>query len=272
MTTQQIHNLYITSTNKLGNDTNYNYNLYLPSYGIKINDDEDAYLNITSFMSLNSFYNINDNSKSFTIKVRTDMDISFTYNMTLETGNYDIYEFQQMVNNICSDYFTMTYNKNKNIWKYTSNQVINNQVFIMTNSYNSSYFGITPFIYKEILLENVGGTYSSLINMNNFSLIVIRVLGLVEQIKSIDNFNKTVNRGDTACIISRQDTAVNALINWTAINNNFMKKICNLEINELRFLFYNEYNSLLTDISDWVMTLSIIIKKKPLQVSQMLKE
>ena len=65
MTTQQIHNLYITSTNKLGNDTNYNYNLYLPSYGIKINDDEDAYLNITSFMSLNSFYNINDNSKSF---------------------------------------------------------------------------------------------------------------------------------------------------------------------------------------------------------------
>jgi hypothetical protein len=98
--------------------------------------------------------------------------------------------------------------------------------------------------------------------MNNFGLIVIRVLGLVEQIKSIDNFNRSVNRGDTACIISRQDTAVGALINWSSINNNYMKKISNLEINQLTFLFYNEFNSLLTDINDWVLCIQIIIQKK----------
>ena len=271
--TNQIHNLYISSTTKSGNDTNFNYNLYLPSYNIKINEDEDAYLNITSFQSLNSFYNINDNSKSFIIKVRTDMDVSFTYNITLETGNYDIYEFQQMVNNLTAPYFSMNYNKNKNKWIYTSNQVINNQVFIMCNSYNSSYFGITPFVFIEILLQSIGGgTLSGLVNMNNFGLIVIRVLGLVEQIKSIDNFNKTVNRGDTACIINRQDVSVGALINWSAINNSFKKKISNLEINQLTFLFYNEYNSLLTDIDNWTMTLQIIIQKKQHQLLQMQKE
>ncbi len=108
--------------------------------------------------------------------------------------------------------------------------------------------------------------------MNNFGLIVIRVLGLVEQIKSIDNFNKTVNRGDTACIINRQDVSVGALINWSAINNSFKKKISNLEINQLTFLFYNEYNSLLTDIDNWTMTLQIIIQKKPYQLLQMQKE
>jgi len=270
---EQIHNLYITSTHKIGNDTNYNYNLYLPSYGIRINEDEDAYLNITSFQSLNSFYNINDNSKSFIIKVRTDMDVSFTYNITLETGNYDIYEFQQMVNNLTAPYFSMNYNKNKNKWLYTSNQVINNEVFIMCNSYNSSYFGLIPFVFTEILLQSIGGgTLSGLVNMNNFGLIVIRVLGLVEQIKSIDNFNKTVNRGDTACIINRQDVSVGALINWSAINNSFKKKISNLEINQLTFLFYNEYNSLLTDIDNWTMTLQIIIQKKPYQLLQMQKE
>lgn len=265
---EQIYNLYISSTHKQGNDSNYNYNLYLPSYGIRIAEDEDAYLNITSFQSLNSFYNINDNSKSFMIKIRTDMNVNFTYNITLDTGNFDIYEFQEMVNNLCSTYFTMTYNKNKNKWLYTSNQLINNQVFIMTNAYNSSYFGLTPFIFHEIFLQEQEGTLSGLINMNNFGLIVIRVLGLVEQIKSIDNFNKTVNRGDTACIINRQDVSVGALINWTSINNSFMKKISNLEINQLTFLFYNEFNSLLTDMDNWVMTLQIIVKKKLLQQLQ----
>lgn len=267
--TEQIHNLYITSTHKMGTDTNYNYNLYLPSYGIRINEDEDAYLNITSFQSLNSFYNINDNSKSFVIKIRTVMDVNFTYNITLNTGNYDIYEFQEMVNSLCSAYFTMTYNKNKNVWNYKATD-INNETYIMCNAYNSSYFGITPFVFKQILYpySNDTGTLSGLINMNNFGLIVIRVLGLVEQIKSIDNFNKTVNRGDTACIINRQDVSVGALINWTSINNSFKKKISNLEINQLTFLFYNEFNTLLTDIDNWTMTLQIIIQKKQYQLLQ----
>jgi hypothetical protein len=271
--TQQIHNLYITSTNKTGSDTNYNYNLYLPSYGIRITEDEDAYLNITSFQSLNSFYNINDNSKLFQVKIRTDMDVNFTYNITLETGNYDIFEFQEMVNNLCSNYFSMTYNKNKNVWNYKAKD-INYLTFIMPNAYNANYFGLKPFIYNEISYpySNDIGTYSGLVNMNNFGLIVIRVLGLVEQIKSIDNFSRSVNRGDTACIISRQDTAVGALINWSSINNNYMKKISNLEINQLTFLFYNEFNSLLTDMNDWVLCLQIIIQKKPHLLSQSQKE
>ena len=66
---EKIHNIYINSTNKTGTDTNYNYNVYLSNYNIKIEQDEDAYLNITGFQSLNSFYNINDNSKSFCNKI-----------------------------------------------------------------------------------------------------------------------------------------------------------------------------------------------------------
>lgn len=261
--TNQIHNLYISSTTKSGNDTNFNYNLYLPSYNIKINEDEDAYLNITSFQTLNSFYNINDNSKSFTIKVLNDYDISITYNFTLETGNYDIYEFQDMVNNLCSQYFIMVYNKNKNVWDYKATQ-INTEVFFKPNQYNYKYFGLEPDVFSIFQYSSTIGTYSGLINMNSFSLIVIKVMGLVELNKAIDNFNKEINRGDTACIISRQDTAVGAQINWTSINNLFIKKISNLEISQLTFLFYNEFNNVLTDLGDWVMTLSIEIKKKQL--------
>lgn len=267
---EKIHNIYINSTNKTGEDTNYNYNLYLSNYNIKIEPDEDAYLNITGFQSLNSFYNINDNSKSFTIKVRTDQDMSFTYNMTLETGNYDIYEFETMVNTLCSAYFTITYNKNKNKWNYVKEPtLINATINLIANQYNSSYFGIPANTNTEINVitaySNGIGTLSNIINMNNFSLIVIKVLGLVEQNKCIDNFNKTINKGDTACIINRQDVQVGALINWTSLNNSFMKKISNLEINQLTFLFYNEFNQILTDLNDWVLTLQLIIEKKPRQ-------
>jgi hypothetical protein len=259
--TNQIHNLYITSATKSGNDTNYNFNLYLPSYNIKINEDEDAYLNITSFQTLNSFYNINDNSKFFTFKVLDDYDLTTTYNFTLETGNYDIYEFQDMVNGLCSQYFTMTYNKNKNVWSYKAS-VLNTEVFIKPNKYNYKYFGLTPDIFS--VFQYGAGTYSGLINMNSFSLIVIKVIGLVELNKAIDNFNKEINRGDTACIISRQDTSVGAEINWISINNLFIKKISNLEISQLTFSFYNEFNEIIKDLGDWVMTLSIEIKKKQL--------
>ena len=64
---EKIHNLYITSVNKQGTDTNYNYNLYFSNYGIVIGQDEEAYLNIKTFQSMNSFYNINEKSKSFKI-------------------------------------------------------------------------------------------------------------------------------------------------------------------------------------------------------------
>ena len=267
---KKIHNLYITSSNKSGNDSNYNYNLYLSNYNIKIEPEEEAYININGFQSLNSFYNINDKSKNFTISVRTDQDMTFTYNMTLETGNYDIYEFQTMVNSLCSAYFTITYNKNKNKWNYVKEiSLLNALVRIIPNTYNASYFGMTANIMTEINVitaySNGIGTLSNIINMNNFSLIVIRILGLIEENKSIDNFNKSITKGDTCCIINRQDVAVGAVINWTAINNSFLKKISNLEINQLTLQFYNEFNQLLTDIDDWVITLQLIIEKKQYQ-------
>jgi hypothetical protein len=82
----KIHNLYITSqTNKNGN-TNYNYNLYFSNYGINIGHDEDAYLNIASFQTLNTFYNINDISKSFKIKYSYDVGNVFQ-EFEIETGN-----------------------------------------------------------------------------------------------------------------------------------------------------------------------------------------
>jgi len=258
----KIHNLYITSqTNKNGN-TNYNYNLYFSNYGIQIQPDEDAYLNITSFQTLNTFYNINDISKSFKIKFSYDVGTVFQ-EFIIETGNYNIQDFMETINSLCSPFFTMEYNEKKNKWNYKKHSSITNSIYLIPNKYNSSYFGLIPDFENEILAPtNNIGTYSNQINMNNFSLIVIKVFGLVEPIKSIDNFNSSITRGDVSAIINRQDTSVNALINWVDINNSFTKKIHNTELNQLTFSFYNEYNQLLEDLDDWLIIIKITIKKK----------
>lgn len=261
--TEEIHNLYISSSNKTSSDYNYNYNLYLSSYGIKIKEDQDAYFSINGFQTLNSFYNIDNKSKSFIVKIRTAQEINFTYNFTIDEGNYNVFEFMSVVNSLCNIYFTMEYNEKKNKWNYKSNQDINISVYLMPNIYNYKYFGLKPNVFTEILypINNIG-TYSSLINMNSFSLIVIKILGLVENNKCIDNFNTTVSRGDICAIINRQDSPVNSLINWCDINQTFKKKISNLEINQLTFLFTDEFNNELFELNDWLITLSIVIKKK----------
>jgi hypothetical protein len=262
--TEKIHNLYISSTNKSGSDTNYNYNIYFSNYNIQIDADEDAYLNITSFQSLNTFYNINSNSKAFSVKVRTDQDINFTYNFNLDDGNFNIYEFRDAINNLCYNYFIIEYNEKKNKWNYKATY-INNIVSIKPSIYNYKYFGLKPDIYNVILYPFNGiGSYSNIINMNNFSLIVIKVLGLVEQNKTLDNFNSSISRGDVCALVNRQDTNINGMINWSDINQTFRKKICNSELNSLNFIFTDEFNNVLYDLNDWLLTINITIKPKKL--------
>ena len=263
---EKIHNLYITSTNKQGTDTNYNYNIYFSNYGIVIGQDEEAYLNIKTFQTLNSFYNINDNSKSFLIKYVYNGGGSVFQNFELDTGNYDIYNFMTAVNSLCSSFFTMEYNEKKNKWNYKKKESIIDTIYLIPNKYNASYFGLKPDYDNEIITAiNDIGTYSNIINMNNFSLIIIKIIGLIEENKNIDNFNSLVCRGDIGAIVNRQDVAVGALINWTDNNKSFIKKINNIEINSLNFKFSNELGDELTDINDWLLTISItIIKQKKL--------
>jgi hypothetical protein len=148
----------------------------------------------------------------------------------------------------------------KNKWLYTSNQVNNNEVYIMPTTNNYKYFGLTANVWNEVFYA--GGLLSNQINLNNFGLIVIKVMGLVETNRTLDNLNKNISSGDIYALISRQDNAVNSLINWIDYNGTFKKKISNNQINYLNFIFMDEFNNLLLDINDWLLTMTITIQKK----------
>ncbi len=187
------------------------------------------------------------------------MDINFTYNFILEEGKYNIQEFQDLINTTCSQYLEINYNHYKNKWVYISKQTINNEVIIMPTTFNSKYFGFPADVWT--ILPTVGSLLSNQINLNNFGLIVIKVIGLIQENRTLDNLNKNISSGDICALVSRQDVAVNALVNWVDYNKTFKKKIANTEINYLSFIFTDEYNNLLYELNDWVLTLSITIRK-----------
>ena len=153
----------------------------------------------------------------------------------------------------------MSYNEKKNKWNYTKQQ-LNSTIYLMPSIYNYKYFGLPANTFTEILNPSNGiGTYSDLINMNNFSLIVIKLIGLVQEQRTLDNFNSTISTGDIIALVNRQDSNINSLINWVDLNHTFKTKINNLNIDYLNFVFYNQRNELLTDLGDWLITMKITI-------------
>lgn len=263
---EKIHNIYINSTNKTGGNTkNYDYKLYFTNYNISINHDEECYIYLKSFQTLNTFYNINDSSKSITV-VREN---NFTqqanfYEYILPTGNYNCYEFAEVVNSLCSDHFTMSYNNKKNCYTFIQNPLLTNStVALELNKNHAKYFGLSPDTRSYINGTEANPIYGMIINLNYFSLIVIKIIGLITNNKTIDNFTSNeVQASDIFGLVNRQDAAINSLIYFTDINNSFMYKIQNNDLNYLNFVFTNEFNELLTDIQDWLMVLQIVIKQK----------
>ena len=63
----KIFNIYINSTYKNNGDTNYDYKLFFSNYNIRINPDEECIIYLKSFQTINTFYNINSNSNTFSI-------------------------------------------------------------------------------------------------------------------------------------------------------------------------------------------------------------
>ena len=254
------YNIYINSTNKNNGDKNYDYKLFFSNYNILIDKDEECYIYLKSFQSLNTFYNINLNSRTFSIIVndnRTLVETPISY--SIDIGNYNCYDFMEAINRLCSDYFTVSYNDKQNTFTYTQNPtIVGKTIYIICNKYNYKYFGLIPNIYNSLFNPLV----SSIINMNYFSLIVIKVQGIISNNKTIDNFNNVISSSDILGIVNRQDTFVNALINFTDINNTFMLKIQNFNLDYLNFTFFNENNESLLDIQDWLMILQIVIKPK----------
>ena len=136
-------------------------------------------------------------------------------------------------------------------------------MYIQPNQYNSKYFGLVSSVFNPINGTIINPIISNIINLNYFSLIVIKIIGLITNNKTIDNFTSTsVSASDIFGIVNRQDAPVNSLIYFNDVNNSFMYKIQNNNLDYLNLIFTNEYNELLTELQDWLIVLQVVVKKK----------
>ena len=157
----------------------------------------------------------------------------------------------------------MSYDNKKNCYSYIQNPLLTDYiVFLEPSKNNAKYFGLYPEISNFINGTELTPIYGMIINLNYFSLIVIKIIGLITNNKTIDNFTSTsVCASDIFGIVNRQDAPINSLIYFNDINNSFMYRIHNNNLDYLNLIFTNEYNDLLTDLQDWLLVLQVVIKK-----------
>ncbi len=103
--------IFITSKNRQYDEKPCDWLLRFPSGLISTKEGQSMRLNVISFHIPNNFYNINKNNNRFDVIIRDDEDIIVEQvQFSITHGNYSVITFRDYINNLCKDYFTMTYN------------------------------------------------------------------------------------------------------------------------------------------------------------------
>lgn len=254
-----MKNLFINSSSKNGLDTNYNYTLSIPQYNISCEENENISLTLTSFNTPNIFYNINETNNKFIFKTIQN-DVITTSTMTIPVGNYDVYSLATTMDSLIVAEGHIAYVP-----------LVNKFSFIKKNSSSSTqvFFNINTDLYKILnvpyntdipMLPNITN-YSGILNMNRFNYILIYINGITCYNPNLSNINNNLKNCNLIAIINRADVLPFGNICYVEMNDNNKIILGNKQINNLNFIFTDEFGNLLTDLDNWCMTLKFVFSK-----------
>lgn len=164
---KQIH----IDSRHLDNENITNFE-FLLNESIDVDNDHDIILNIEHIEIPLSRYNINGYNNNFKIRFYTKNEIE---NITIEEGNYNVYELVNYLNNVGSEYLTFKYDKIKN-WLYFISEtpfyiVENNtrEIFDFVKNQYSNLLNGYYYIYSNVNLSGISSLYihSSTFSNNN---------------------------------------------------------------------------------------------------------
>ena len=169
-------NIYVNSKNRKSDESPSNFSVIIPDGLLKVNSDEYFSLSVNSFYCYNDFYQCNNNSNSFNIVFRTNLNAVYVTNKyNLNIGNPNIYDILNDINNKLSGYVTCTYDNIKNKITYT-------RIYAQTNNYYNLYIlpinagnflGLTN--NTETLINTTESTYP--ININTIRALSVGIDG-----------------------------------------------------------------------------------------------
>jgi len=126
--------LYLNSNSRTDiNDNIWDCRYIIEPYIFDVNDDEYLEIQLSSFVSKFSWYNV-DTDRNSEVFISIDNGATFSNKLTLPTGNYNVKEqaenIQALLRTITSDNIAVTWNKGKNKFKYLGDVVNVNNIIL----------------------------------------------------------------------------------------------------------------------------------------------
>lgn len=257
------YNIFINSKNRDKNENIYDFNIYLKNQ-IFVSKNEGININVMSFSMLNSMYNVNATTKNNTFTIRrTNLDgvtgILDTV-ITIPYGNYSVITLKDTINSLLISSslsnINLTYNIPTNTYTYKNNNVSYRWFLIPNNC--MKLLGIS--ISTEIT-SNYTGTY---VNMVNYEQIILRCPSLNFEYLNQDNIrdkNNNLNVSDILFTINKADTEPYRTIAYKNedAGTSYSFNITNNNISTIKLQLFNENDEMITDASDYLLELQIIV-------------
>ena len=93
-------NIYINSKNRKVDETASNFSIIIPDGLLRVNKDEYFTMSVNSFYCYNDFYQCNNNSNSFKLIFRNNLNVeSLNQTYYLNIGNPNIFDIISDINN-----------------------------------------------------------------------------------------------------------------------------------------------------------------------------
>ena len=267
-------NIYVNSKNRKSDESPSNFSVIIPDGLLKVNSDEYFSLSVNSFYCYNDFYQCNNNSNSFNIVFRTNLNAVYVTNKyNLNIGNPNIYDILNDINNKLSGYVTCTYDNIKNKITYT-------RIYAQTNNYYNLYIlpinagnflGLTN--NTETLINTTESTYP--ININTIRALSVGIDGDISFNYNNMESNLTNSLYKASDLIFQMGINVpkGFLLDYQNVDGGDSFKFNLGNKNAIKYFIlsvYDQDGNTITDMTDYIIHMQFTINKQS-QTDKLLK-
>ena len=265
-------NLYLNSVNKTLGDSASSFEMVMANTLITADTNEIFFLNVIQFNTFNNFYQV---QKGY----NTDFEI-IIYNHDnlfhdsiigeIPEGNLTVYDILNYLQIVLSGLITVTYDKIKNKFIFTTISSNANHAYIYLNIINcDSLLGFPRSKrLKPILLEHNVNKYSEQpINVISITNIFVHVSGdLYLNDENYDNHNSSEIDNNNIIFSMAVDKPFNSCLSYNNADggNSFYFRLdnCKTNVNRFRLEIKDQFNQLIPQFPDYNMIIQFTKKTR----------
>ena len=250
-------NILVSSKNKKASDNNSHFTVELKQDFV-INDDEEAYISMSSFNIIKSFYAVQAGlNDQFVVKYKVLGVVTESHTRFITPGNYDVNtlmsEIQALLNGAL---FEISYDAKKNKFLFKNIFQLDADVYLQCINCGDLlgfHNGQETLIHKE------NGTYSDkFVNISGFTSMVLKIGGDIDLQNSVSNIQQHEFHVDKILgIVPIGDVAPMDMISYNDTTMAFKNRILNRKISSFDITISNENGDEFVGLDNWIMTLKI---------------